>query len=307
MKRFFRTALLVMAIMMVCASTAFADSGQIVVSDDPSAVPVEIETDQQTIDIPIVVQGLSDVYAFSIDMTYAPEAVGVVSFSTGGIFSDFGSAVVKNDIDNDTGTAAYMQTILAADEGAMGGGVLCTVRLTLADGTFDIADDLGLQVQIANSVPEYIDAYVAPVKIIVGSQTGGDAQPTQSPEPQPTATVGVIEPDPDSGQAEDFELAEDESVEEIMAALEDIPEPDDAQAALGDETAAQADAPEPDAAAGADVVESDVSSIKPDGMNPAWYYAIGAAALVLAGGTAFWLWRRRKPKAGKKKAGGEYL
>ena len=270
---------------MLFITTSYADAGSILVSAEKNSNSVNIITEQSTIDIPIVAQALQDVYAFEIAMTYAPDKVSVESIAMGDIFSDYGSAVVQNTIDNDVGQVKFMQTILSAEKGMDDGGVLCVIRIAFEDGIFDAADDLGLAVKIANSTPEYITAYITPCTITVDTQAVGGTQPTPTIEPAPTATIGVIAPDPQSEQAEDFVVAEDASTDEIIAAAAEYETTsenagDDAEDTVSDGAQTAAELPDPMATS----------------PNNTLYWIIGAAVAVVVIAGIVWLLVRRKQR-----------
>lgn len=216
MRRYLICILLITMLMLISITIAYADEEGIVITNYAPTSSITIEVEQQTVDIPVILKGLTDVYAFSLSMTFSTNHVQVESISMGDIFSDYGSAVVQNDIDNDAGQATFMQTMLSVDKGVNEAGMLCTIRMTFEDGTYELSDDIQLDVKVANSVPEYMDVHVVPCTIIVDTQAA-DTEPQPTPPPPiPTATIGVITPDPQSEEADIFEAAEDQSVDEIL-------------------------------------------------------------------------------------------
>ena len=281
--------LIIIAILAIGIPAASAGGDAIVVTGYVTAPPVMIETDSATVDIPIVAEALEDIYAFEINMTYATDRVNVESIAMGDIFSDYGSAVVINDIDNDTGRVRYMQTILSADAGTDDGGTLCVIRITFEDGTYDAASDLGLTVKVADSTPAYLAAYTTPYTVTVDTQTDGDSSqptPTTEPEPKaepaPTATIGVVTPNPQSEQAETFIVAEEESTDEIIEAAAEYREesPQSTGSAISDAVEAAAEPMEP--------------TVLPPDDTPYWIIWVAAVAVVI--GVVVWLWVRKKHK-----------
>ena len=280
--------LIALFILIIGIPIARADNGAIIVTSDPEPVLVTIETNQNTIDITISAKDIEDIYAFSISMDYDPDNIKVDLIAKGDLFEDYGSAVVKNDIDNTAGHSEYMQTILSAEKGTSEEGTLTVIRITFADGEYSTLDGLNLSIQIANSVPEYVDVYVSPCNIRINAEAGDNgSQATQ--QPLQTAEVGIATPGPESEQ--EFESAEDQSVEEILQEIEDT---DEEQSIT--ETEVQSTATT--APANTDSYEQPTEVLTETNKNNTVYIIIGAVAAVAVIGAAAWflIWRRRKAK-----------
>lgn len=210
----------ILVIALLAPGAALAKDEEIVITSDRSANPADITAEQPTIDLPVAVKGLDDVYAFTLTLQYPADKVSVDSIAAGDIFADYGSAVLKNDIDNADGNAAFMQTILSSDKGTDRDGTLCIIRLTLAPGEYDLVSDLGLKIKIANSAPKYIPVYVTGGRIIADKTQESDGEePEAEPTPLPSAAVGVIPPAAGAEQSEEFISAEDQTADEIMEAI----------------------------------------------------------------------------------------
>lgn len=226
--------LLVLSILFAFIPAAHAEGYDVVITKNADVTRDNINIAESTIDIPIKVSGYDDIYAFSIKMEYVEGAV-VESIVIGDIFKDYGNAVLLNSIDNENGKAEFMQTLLGVENGVNGDGVLCTIRITFTKGEYDIVNSLGLEVKIANSVPEYEDAYVPSFKVIAENATEDPAAtPTPTLEPVATASIGIVTPNPESETSQEFTAAEDEDVEEI---LEEINQMEEAQNATPEPTA----------------------------------------------------------------------
>lgn len=293
--------------MLVNITIVFADEEGIVITNDDNASPVTIETDQSTIDIPILVKGINDVYAFSLSIEFSPNDVQVESISAGAIFSDYGSAIIQNNIDNDAGQVSFMQTMLSVDKGVDGGGVLCVARMTFEDGTYEFGNDIQLQVQIANSVPEYIDVHVLPCTVSVDTKVAGsESQPTLSPIP--IATIGVVSPDPESEQANTFEIAEDQTVEEILEEVEGYTESKESGSEtisdLADkafESGEQLSSQPILQPSGKPEVETVTKQIDKTVDNTLWFIIGAVATVIILGGFTWILLRKRKKELSTKK------
>lgn len=218
----------ILLLMLLFSSMAvYAIDYNIAITQDGSQNHDDIVISPTTIDIPISAVGYQDIYAFSISMDYEPSSITVESIELGDIFADYGNAVLVNNIDNEAGKVDFMQTLLSVDSGVSNDGTLCTLRITFKSGEYDSITDLGLDVQIANSTPEYMTTIVPQFKVIVGATTQ-ESEPTPTLAPVATATVGIVTPDPSSETSQEFEAAEDEDIDTIMAEIieaETTPEP----------------------------------------------------------------------------------
>lgn len=210
-------SIVLISALLLFSTAAYASGNEIVVSMDGDDT-FDISTTAKTIDVPIKLDNVDDVYAFTIKMDYSPDNVTVEGIVAGDVFSDFGSAVLNNSVDNESGKVSYMQTLLSVDEGISEDKTLCIIRLTFVPGEYDISSDLGLSVEIVNSNPEYVDVNLSSGTITINESTDGD-EPVETLEPLPTSEPGIIDPDPESDQADDFEHAEDENYKEVLEAV----------------------------------------------------------------------------------------
>jgi len=178
MKKLLRISIFLLVIFF--AVPAYAADAKIFVSTDKK-IDFNLSTDNPVIDIAVVTEGLKDGYAYSLFMDYDPMQVTVQAIGAGNLFAGLNSAQIKNEIDADAGTAEYMQTLIAVDKGVDTDGTLCIIRLVLTPGVYCL-DDLGISVQVVNSVPEYIDVQVSGGIITVNELSDGQPQkPTPTP------------------------------------------------------------------------------------------------------------------------------
>ena len=149
----------VLMLIMIIAVPVYAADAEVIVSKSEHR-SFTFETTKTVVDVAVVVEDVEDIYAFSLSMDFDPNKVSVEAIGTGNIFSGFKAAQIKNVIDADNGTALFMQTLLATEKGVDTGGTLCVIRLALPVGSYDL-DQLGLNIQLVNSVPEYLDVKVS--------------------------------------------------------------------------------------------------------------------------------------------------
>ena len=220
--RIFKYSIMII-LQFICIPIVYASEYNIVITADGSKSHEDFNITETTIDIPISISGYEDIYAFSIAMDYLPYKVKIESISLGDIFKDYGNAVLINKIDNDNGNLEFMQTLLGVEKGVDTDGVLCTIRITFSSGEYDIVNDLGLVVKIADSTPEYMDVTIPEFKFIVGAASQ-NADATSTLAPAITATVGVVTPDPNSEKSQDFIAVEEKDVDEIYKEIDEIKE-----------------------------------------------------------------------------------
>jgi len=215
----------VFLILFAFIPVVYAEEYDIVVTQRENQSSEDIIINPSTIDVPIKVKGYDDIYAFSLKMNYIPENINVESIALGDIFNDYGNAVLKNRIDNENGSAEFMQTLLGIESGVNSDGILCVIRITFSEGEHDIINDLGLEIKIANSLPEYVDTYIPSFKVVVNN-TVQDSLTTPSPtlEPLGTVSIGIVTPDPSSETSIEFTAAEDKDAEEILEEINQMEE-----------------------------------------------------------------------------------
>ena len=205
--------------------SVFATESEIIVTSS-QATQSDIIVEENQIYISITAKGLSDVYAFTLDLNYDSSEIEIISIKAGDIFSDYGSAILINKINNQTGTASFMQTLLSVDKGVSEDKILCVVQISAKPGVYNFEEDFGVDIQIANSAPEYIEIYLSDTNIIVSgpietsSPTTSEKTAAITPTATPSPQLGVITPVPDSDQSSNFVVAEEEPIEDIIAEVE---------------------------------------------------------------------------------------
>lgn len=124
-----------------------------------------------------------DVYAYDVELLYDPTVIRVLaSTDDGALFSGRDSLVLRNEVDNRTGTARYSATLKGPGKGVPGNGRLVRLSLEgLSNGDSDLL--LGFSTSVLNSDGDLIPMDLAHGHVTVGS--GPAPHPTLSPTATP--------------------------------------------------------------------------------------------------------------------------
>jgi hypothetical protein len=198
-------ALALAALLATLAPVPAHGQAAVLVSLSPASLQV---VNGQTVDLAVAVIGVTDLYAFNLTLTYDPALVEVLDAdpSLGGVQAGLGlfmepGFVLRNIVDNDSGTVRFAFTQLNPTAPKSGSGHLIVLKLRgkqLSSGsplTLNLAelsqrDGTLLPVNTAGGTVSIVEAVAGPTSTALPTQGAG------TPLPTGTGAVTTLEPAP---------------------------------------------------------------------------------------------------------------
>lgn len=183
-RRRLRTAALAggvaLGLTLLVSSPAIAapSSGPVLLTVSPAAEVGD------TVDVSLTLPATTDVYAYEIDLSVDPAALGVVAGSSTGPAGGFDSL----DTDTSDGVVALVHTRLGTSPG-LAGDITASLQLTaLAAGTTSVGATVTLVDATGARTPV---AGIAPAVVVVAAPPAPPTSPAPTPTAAPTSTPGA--------------------------------------------------------------------------------------------------------------------